>query len=38
MSNMNPVVLGLVMEPEHWCYSSACNYAGLSGILELVEL
>jgi putative transposase len=36
--HMNPVVLGLVVEPEHWYYSSARNYAGLSGILELAEL
>jgi putative transposase len=36
--HMNPVVMGLVAEPEHWYYSSARNHAGLPGILELAEL
>ncbi len=31
----NPVVSGFVYEPEHWKYSSAINYAGEKGILEI---
>jgi REP element-mobilizing transposase RayT len=33
--HMNPVKAGLVAEPEDWLYSSAKNYAGSEGILEL---
>ena len=33
----NPVVAGLVSEAEHWCYSSALDYAGGEGYLK-VEL
>lgn len=33
----NPAVEGLVTEPEHYVYSSAANYAGMPGLLE-VEL
>lgn len=31
----NPVRAGLVARPEEWVYSSASNYAGLGGILEV---
>lgn len=40
MSNhvhLNPVRAGIVAEPEHYLYSSAINYAGGIGLLE-VEL
>lgn len=33
--HMNPVKAGFVEKPEDWLYSSAKNYAGLSGILKL---
>jgi len=33
----NPVEAGIVDEPEHYIYSSARDYAGINGILE-VEL
>lgn len=31
----NPLVSGFVYEPQHWKYSSAINYAGEKGILEI---
>ena len=31
----NPVAEGLVREPEHYLYSSALNYAGAKGLLEV---
>jgi hypothetical protein len=31
----NPVRRGLVDEQEEWVYSSAANYAGLPGLLEV---
>jgi REP element-mobilizing transposase RayT len=31
----NPVRIGVVEEPEHWVYSSARDYAGEKGIMEL---
>jgi len=31
----NPVVMGLVDEPWHWKYSSALDYAGGKGLLDL---
>lgn len=36
----NPVKIGLVDHPEDWRYSSACNYFGREGVMEidLVEL
>jgi hypothetical protein len=36
----NPVRAGLVDHPEDWRYSSARNYLGLNGVLEidLIEL
>lgn len=33
--HMNPVVAGIVVAPEHYLYSSALNYAGKDGILEV---
>ena len=35
--HMNPVVSGFVDQPEHWLYSSARDYAGTKGILDLVD-
>ena len=31
----NPVVSGFVNEPEHWKYSSALDYSGGKGLLEI---
>ncbi len=31
----NPVEAGFVLEPEHWKYSSAIDYAGGKGLLEI---
>jgi REP element-mobilizing transposase RayT len=31
----NPVIAGFVNEPEHWKYSSAIDYSGGKGILEI---
>lgn len=31
----NPVRAGWVLEPQHYLYSSASNYAGLGGLLEI---
>lgn len=38
--HMNPVKAGIVLEPEHYLYSSARNYAGLSAVLDvtLIEI
>jgi REP element-mobilizing transposase RayT len=36
--HMNPVKAGIVVEPEHYLYSSARNYAGLNGLLEVTLL
>jgi putative transposase len=33
--HQNPVVRGYVDRPEHWRYSSARNYLGLEGLLEV---
>jgi REP element-mobilizing transposase RayT len=33
----NPIRRGYVEEPEHWRYSSARNYAGLQGMLEVCK-
>ncbi len=35
--HFNPVVAGYVERPEHWLYSSARNYYGKSGLLDIVE-
>ena len=32
----NPVKRGFVDEPEHWRYSSARNYAGMPGLIDVV--
>ncbi len=32
----NPVARGYVDDPLHWRYSSACNYAGWEGLVEVV--
>jgi len=32
----NPVERGYVDEPTHWRYSSARNYAGLPGLIDVV--
>jgi putative transposase len=34
----NPVKAGFVSEPEHWLYSSALDYSGGKGLLEIVYL
>lgn len=34
----NPVEAGFVFEPEHWKYSSAIDYAGGKGLLEIEYL
>jgi REP element-mobilizing transposase RayT len=34
----NPVVRGYVDRPEHWRYSSARNYLGMEGLLEICRL
>jgi putative transposase len=31
----NPVVSGFVLEPQHWKYSSAIDYCGGTGLLEM---
>jgi hypothetical protein len=31
----NPVKEGLVVEPEYYVYSSASNYSGQNGLLEV---
>jgi putative transposase len=33
--NSNPVEAGFVSEPEHWKYSSAIDYSGGKGLLEI---
>lgn len=33
--HMNPVESGFVDEAEHWRYSSARNYCGMKGLLEI---
>ena len=33
--HQNPVKRGYVNEPEHWRWSSACNYAGGKGLIEV---
>jgi REP element-mobilizing transposase RayT len=34
--HMNPVKRGYVDDPVHWRYSSARNYAGLPGLIEVI--
>ena len=33
--HQNPVTAGIVSEPEHYIYSSAANYHGLRGLIEI---
>ena len=33
---MNPVEAGFVEQPEHWRYSSAVNYAGRKGVIDIL--
>jgi hypothetical protein len=33
--HQNPVVAGYVLEAEHWKYSSAVDYSGGKGLLEI---
>ena len=35
--HQNPVKRGYVDLPEHWRYSSARNYLGLEGLIEVVR-
>jgi len=35
--HQNPVKRGYVDQPEHWRYSSARNYAGQAGLIEVVR-
>ncbi len=35
--HFNPVKRGYVERPEHWRYSSARNYAGLPGLIEVIR-
>ena len=34
----NPVEAGFVVEPNHWKYSSAADYAGIKGYVEIEKL
>lgn len=34
--HMNPVISGFVNEPEHWKYSSAIDYSGGKGLLDVI--
>ena len=36
--HLNPVVAGWVDEPEHYLYSSARDYAGIKGLLDIQML
>ena len=36
--HQNPVVAGFVEEPEHWIYSSARDYEGEKGLIDVVFL
>ena len=33
--HLNPVMAGLVINPEDWKYSSACDFSGMKGLVEL---
>jgi hypothetical protein len=35
LKDMNPVVVGFVIKPEDWKYSSARNFCGLKGLIDL---
>jgi len=34
----NPVKRGYIEDPVHWLYSSARNYAGMEGIIEIEKV
>jgi len=34
----NPVTAGIVLEPDHYIYSSAANYAGEKGVIDVILL
>jgi putative transposase len=36
--HQNPVKRGYVDQPEHWRYSSARNYAGQEGLIEVMRV
>lgn len=36
--HQNPVRAGIVMQAEHYVYSSAINYCGEKGVLEVILL
>jgi hypothetical protein len=36
--HQNPVEAGFVSEPEHWLYSSAADYSGGKGFLDILPL
>jgi len=36
--HQNPVKRGYVDQPEHWRYSSARNYAGQAGLIEVMRV
>ena len=36
--HQNPVVAGFVPEAEHWKYSSAINYNGKEGVMDVLFL
>lgn len=36
--HMNPVVSGFVIEPHHWRHSSAINFSGGKGVLEIDQV
>ncbi|MEP6949829.1 MAG: hypothetical protein ABI863_11165 [Ginsengibacter sp.] len=33
--HQNPVIAGFVNKPEDWKYSSACDFCGVKGLVEL---
>ena len=34
----NPIEAGFVTEPQHWKYSSAVNFNGFGGVIEIDEM
>lgn len=33
----NPIEAGFVSEPQHWLFSSAADYSGLKGLIDIVQ-
>ena len=33
----NPVEAGFVAEPQHWLFSSAADYSGMKGLIDIVQ-